>query len=122
MKKFIFQSHFFYFSKLWGVKICSTLKKIPSEFIQNFEIGGGFSSKDTVHRAWTGKREQIYKVMTNFKMSELIKSTVRTSDRPIIVFLIYKNPYKSVRTKYINNPREYGQVTEKEVYLYKNIK
>lgn len=60
--------------------------------------------------------------MTNFKMSELMKSTVRTSDRPIIVFLIYKNPYKSVRTKYINNPREYGQVTEKEIYLYKNIK
>lgn len=55
-------------------------------------------------------------------MSELMKSTVRTSDRPIIVFLVYKNPYKSVRTKHINNPREYGQVTEKEVYLYKNIK
>lgn len=60
--------------------------------------------------------------MTNFKMSELAKSTITTSDRPRIVFLIYKNSYKSVRTKYINNPREYGQVTEKEVYLYKNIK
>lgn len=103
MKKFVFPSHFFYFSKLWEVKICSNLKKIPSEFIQNFEIGGSFSSKDTVHRAWTGKHEQIYKVMTNFKMSELMKSTVKTSDRPIIVFLIYKNPYKSVRTKYIKH-------------------
>lgn len=60
--------------------------------------------------------------MTNFKMSELAKSTVTTSDRPRIVVLIYKNSYKSVRTKYINNPREYGQVTEKKVYLYKNIK
>ena len=29
--------------------------------------------------------------MTNFKMSELAKSTVKTSDRPRIVFLIYKN-------------------------------
>lgn len=59
--------------------------------------------------------------MTNFKVSELAKSRGKTSDRPRTVFLIYKNSYKSVRTKYINNPRIW-QVTEKEVYLYKNIK
>ena len=55
MKKFIFQPHFFYFSKLWKVKNCNNLKKLPSEFIYNFEIGGGLSSKDTVHRTWTEK-------------------------------------------------------------------
>ena len=51
----------------------------------------------------------------------LLNNTVFVAFSLLNVFLIYKNSYQSVRTKYINNPRIW-QVTEKEVYLYKNIK